>query len=104
MTELSEPLMFDWDLGNSNKNFAKHDVNNLETEEVFTNNPVLILSDEKHSGVEERKLLLGITNNGRYLATIFTVRGSKIRVISARDMSKKERRFYEKTIREDSTI
>ena len=47
---------------------------------------------------------IGFTNNKRNLATIFTVRGSKIRVISARDMSKKERRFYEKTIREDSTI
>ena len=96
--------MFDWNLGNLNKNFARHGVNNLEAEEIFTNAPVLILSDEKHLGIEERKLLLGVTNSGRGLAIIFTVRGNKIRIISARDMNKKERRFYGETIKENTTI
>lgn len=98
MRELSKSIMFDWDLGNLNKNFARHGVSNLEAEEVFTNAPILILPDEKHSGIEERKLLLGVTNAGRNLAIIFTIRGNKVRIISARDMNKKEGRFYGETI------
>lgn len=104
MKELPEPLFFDWSGGNLSKNFIKHGVGNFEAEEAFMNAPILILPDEEHSGVEKRKLLLGIANNNRRLSVVFTIRGNKIRIISARDMSKKERRFCEETTKKDSTI
>lgn len=89
------PLAFEWDEGNINKNFLKHKVTNKEAEEAFENRYKLIIGDEKHSGVETRYLILGITSGKRKLSIIFTIRKNKVRVISARDMNKKERRLYE---------
>lgn len=87
---------FDWDEGNIYKN-RKHDVEHTECEQIFFNQPVIILDDPKHSIVENRLAAFGISDKGRNLVVVFTMRGSKIRIISARDMSKKERSFYEKT-------
>ena len=86
---------FDWDEGNKDKNL-KHNVTFKEAEEVFFNKPLKIYPDVKHSLVEKRFLALGITNQGRKLAIIFTLRQEKIRVIFARAQSSKERRHYEK--------
>lgn len=87
---------FDWDDGNSTKNEA-HAVAKSEAEQVFFNDPLLILEDTKHSQTEPRIHSLGKTDVGRLLHITFTLRcdGTLIRVISARDMSKKERVVYE---------
>lgn len=84
---------FEWDQGNLEKNWLKHGVSPLECEQVFFNQP-FIASDPKHSQNEERFFALGRTDTDRYLFLAFTVRGKKIRVISARDMNKKERKIY----------
>ena len=89
---------FDWDRGNAEKNQLKHQVSKLECEQVFFNQPVVIVSDSKHSAKEIRFLLLGKTNQHRNRSIVFTIRQKElIRVISARDMSRKERKLYEKT-------
>lgn len=87
---------FDWDVGNSTKNEA-HLVSLAETEQTFFNEPLLLLSDTKHSQHEPRYHALGKTNDGRRLHITFTLRkdNTKIRVISVRDMHKKERAIYE---------
>lgn len=87
--------MFQWDEGNLQKNYLKHNVSNLEAEEIFANEPIVIIDDPPHSATEKRHLAWGRTNNNRKLAVIFTIREKMIRVISARDMNKKERRFYD---------
>lgn len=85
---------FDWDDGNRDKNWLKHRVSNRESEELFFNQPLIVVADIKHSEMEERLFALGQTNDGRRLFVSFTVRMNKIRVISARDMSQKERERY----------
>jgi uncharacterized DUF497 family protein len=85
---------FEWDEGNINKNWEKHKVTHLECEEIFFNEPLIVQQDKTHSTSEERYFALGKTDRGRVLFVVFTIRGDKIRVISARDASKKERRYY----------
>ena len=88
---------FQWDEGNINKNLDKHNVENWECEQIYFNAPLIILDDPKHSSyTEKRWAALGKTDADRMLTVIFTKRGSLIRVISARDMKRKERIFYEK--------
>ncbi|MCK9994851.1 MAG: BrnT family toxin [Candidatus Krumholzibacteria bacterium] len=86
---------FDWDEGNLLKNWERHGVTAAESEQVFFNRPLLALSDEHHSAGEDRFFLLGRTDSDRHLFLVFTIREDLIRVISARDMSRKERRSYE---------
>ena len=88
---------FQWEEDNINKNLYKHNVENWECEQIYFNEPLIILDDPKHSYAEKRWAAFGKTDAGRMLTVIFTKRGSLIRVISARDMKKKERIFYEKT-------
>jgi uncharacterized protein len=99
MKVLSHVIGFEWDAGNAQKNWQKHQVSNVEAEEVFFNQPLLVVSDEKHSDLELRYLALGKTNEGRLLHLSFTLRKDRtlIRVISARDMHRKERKMYENT-------
>ena len=86
---------FQWDQANIDKNLIKHNVENWESEQVFFNKPLLVLDDPKHSIPEKRWAAFGKTDAGRFLIVIFTKRGELIRVISARDMNKKERKFYD---------
>jgi uncharacterized DUF497 family protein len=86
---------FQWDLGNIDKNFVKHNVENWECEQIFFNKPLLVLEDPKHSLTEKRLGAFGRTDSGRLLVVVFTQRGSLIRIISARDMNSRERKFYE---------
>jgi uncharacterized DUF497 family protein len=86
---------FEWDEGNRNKNRLKHKVSTEECEELFFNEPLIILEDHKHSEIEQRYAAHGVTDNGRKLHLIFTVRNNRFRVISARDMHRKERKFYD---------
>ncbi len=85
---------FEWDTGNRDKNEIKHEVKQKECEESFFNEPLLISEDIQHSKIEKRLYLLGRTNNGRPLFISFTIRNNKIRVISARDQSNKEKTIY----------
>ncbi|MEY3695972.1 MAG: hypothetical protein RL083_1797 [Pseudomonadota bacterium] len=99
MIDLNLVVGFEWDSGNHRKNEVKHGVTQVEAEEIFFNNPLLISTDDKHSEKESRYLALGKTNKNRGLTVIFTLRknGTLIRVISARDQHRKERNFYENT-------
>ena len=97
MIDPAKITSFDWDEGNARKN-EKHGVSMAEAEQVFFNCPFLALEDIKHSRRELRFHALGKTDIGRLLHITFTLRGAgeKIRVISARDMHRKERAIYEK--------
>jgi uncharacterized DUF497 family protein len=97
MTDLADITGFDWDEGNICKN-EKHSVSMAEAEQLFFNQPLLILEDPKHSHREARFHALGKSDDNRQLHITFTLRqaGDKIHVISARDMHKKERAIYEK--------
>ena len=86
---------FEWDEGNSDKNWFLHQVTNAECEEVFFNIPLIVADDTKHSVTEKRYYVLGQTDRGRLLFIAFTIRDNFIRVISARDMNKRESKRYE---------
>lgn len=98
MIDFHDIVGFEWDAGNAYKSDEKHDVSQGEAEEMFFNQPLLIVGDKEHSLEEVRYLALGVTGVGRLLSVIFTLRkkATLIRVISARPMSRKERAFYEK--------
>ncbi len=93
---LDECSGFEWDKGNQNKNTEKHGVSSWECEQVFFNKPLLLNEDTKHSSQEKRCYALGKTNANRKLFIAFTIRKPLIRIISARNMSRKEREIYEK--------
>lgn len=84
---------FDWDAGNGRKNADKHGVSQADAEQIFFNDPLLLLADARHSLWESRYHALGRTDDGRFLHITFTLRGEGrlIRVISARPMNRKER-------------
>lgn len=96
MIDLQRITGFNWDTGNARKN-EKHGVSTAEAEQVFFNVPLLLLEDAAHSQDEPRIHALGKTDDGRALHITFTLRQSDqlIRVISARDMHRKERTIYE---------
>ena len=85
---------FEWDKGNLG-HIKKHSVDYRECEEIFVNLPVIVNEDETHSQYEERPRIYGQTNKRRLIVAIFTVRNKRIRVVSARNQNKKERREYE---------
>jgi len=91
---LSHCTGFEWDEHNAGKNWERHRVRVQECEEVFFNAPVVAKEDPKHSGQEPRFYCLGRSDAGRLLFVAFTVRGKLIRVISARDMNRREREVY----------
>ena len=96
MVDLSNVTGFEWDSGNETKN-AKHGITCQQAEEIFSNAPLWIGEDAAHSVAEERARAIGATNEGMVLVVAFTLRagGTKIRVISARIASRKERMEYE---------
>jgi len=95
---------FEWDQSNVEKNWEKHKVSYLECEEAFFNQPLLVQEDEIHSKIEPRYYVLGRSNDGRHLFIVFTIRRNKIRVISARNMSRRERRIYREQIEKSSKV
>jgi uncharacterized protein len=92
--KLSKCTGFQWDEGNAGKNWLRHKVSPSECEQLFFNLPLVPSEDNKHSQDEERYYALGKTDRGRLLFIVFTIRGKNIRIISARDMNKRERRIY----------
>ncbi len=87
---------FDWDDDNLFKKETKHDVTWIECEQIFFNKPFIINDDFAHGDSEDRYLALGRTDHGRRLFLVFTIRKNHIRVVSARDMTKREKGHYEK--------
>ena len=85
---------FEWDPGNAEKNWHQHQVRQGEAEQALLNRPVVLAAHVKHSQTEARFLALGRTDSGRHLSIVFTTRGSRVRVISARPMSRAERSVY----------
>lgn len=92
--DLSEIEGFEWDQGNL-EHIDKHQVSYKECEEVFLNTPLRMNEDKAHSQEEDRLEVLGKTDKGRLIFLVFTVRKNKIRVISARDQNRKERKNYQ---------
>ncbi|MGH2582695.1 MAG: BrnT family toxin [Anaerolineales bacterium] len=95
MVELGGVVGFEWGESNREKNWEKHGVSASECEEVFFNLPLILREDIAHSQNEPRYYALGQTGMGRGLFIVFTICRDKVRVISARGMSRKERKIYE---------
>jgi len=93
---LLDCIGFQWDKSNIGKNWLKHKVTPVECEQIFFNQPLLVADDLRHSQKEKRYYALGRTYSGRLLFVAFTIRKNLIRVISARNMSRRERKKYEK--------
>ena len=94
MDALWECTGFDWDAGNTDKNWEKHRVTDGECEELSFNEPLIVRRDSGHSRREARYYALGQTGAGRLLFLAFVIRGTLVRVISVRDMTRKERNTY----------
>jgi uncharacterized protein len=94
---LSRCTGFQWDEGNLFKIWDRHGVSMAECEHVFFNRPLVVATDEKHSSAEARFYALGHTGAKRPLFVVFTIRGDLVRVISARDMNRHERKIYEES-------
>jgi len=99
MVDWARVVGFDWDAGNERKNVDKHGVTRAEAEQVFFNEPLLVLENDRHSVHEPRFHSLGRSNEMRRLHITFALRreNTLIRVISARDMSVKERAVYDES-------
>ncbi|MFA6518308.1 MAG: BrnT family toxin [Candidatus Shapirobacteria bacterium] len=87
---------FEWDAGNEDKNWLKHQVSKSECEEIFFDPEKIELRDSEHSKIEDRLIVLGKTKKEKLLFVVYTRRKDKIRVISARTADKKEEKLYEK--------
>jgi uncharacterized DUF497 family protein len=95
MGEETEGSEFDWDEGNAEKNWLRHRVSPAECEQVFFNRPLVVAEDVQHSDAEDRFFALGQSDAGRLLFVAYVLRGDKVRVISARDMTRREQKEYE---------
>jgi len=95
LNKINDLQLFEWDRWNADKVRHKHNVEPLECEEAFFDESKGILKDVLHSNKKERYILLGKTTKKRLLFIVFTVRRGKIRIISARDINKRERGLYE---------
>jgi uncharacterized DUF497 family protein len=93
---------FEWDGGNAAKNWERHRVTPEEAEDVFFHEPLVVRGDVRHSQREKRHYALGQTGGGRLLFVAFTIRRDLIRVISVRDMNRREQEFYGKHEETDS--
>jgi uncharacterized DUF497 family protein len=91
---LSQCSGFDWDEGNVEKNWITHKVSTAECEQIFFNQPLVVTDDVGHSQKEKRFYALGQTDADRLLFIVFVTRKKLIRVVSARDMNRKERTAY----------
>lgn len=92
---IPEPIVFDWDKGNKDKNIKKHGIINEDAESVFLDSISLLAEDLKHSKFEDRFQIIGKSEHNNLLSIFFTIRKEKIRIISARKMNTKEKNIYE---------
>ena len=102
MIDFSQLTGFERDTANRDKNWNLHEISWAEAEEPFFHRPLLVYPDPLHSQSEDRFYLLGRTGADRRLFVVFTIRKNKVRVISAREMSKRERKIYNEALKEDT--
>jgi len=95
---------FDWNEGNSLKNWLKHGVTQEEIEEAFSNDPFFVFDDILHSREEERRIILSKTNAGGLLFGVYTIRKNRVRPICVRPANKKERKQYDEEIKRNPKI
>lgn len=95
---------FEWDKGNLDKSYQKHAITPRESEEIFLDENLRVVPDIKHQEKEPRFAALGKTLEAKVLSVIFTMRGEKIRVISARPANRKERSIYEEKVKKNPKI
>lgn len=95
MVDLGKITGFEWDKANIDKSYQKHGISPNEAEAIFFDEHIAIEKDVKHQEREERYIGIGITTEENFLFVVFTLRDTKIRIISARVADKKERRLYE---------
>jgi hypothetical protein len=89
-------IAFEWDIWNIQKNEIKHGISRLEAESVFFDKNLLIFEDQRHSSPSEKRwIAYGKSAYHNVLMMAFTLRASRIRIISSRRASKKERNLYE---------
>ena len=93
--DLAQCRGFQWDEGNAEKNWVQHQVSQGEAEQVFFNRPLVVVEGEQCAEFTRRYYALGHTDASRLLFIVLTIRAELIRVISARPMSRRERRVYE---------
>ncbi len=95
MPKIQHNVAFDWDRGNIDKNYLKHNISQNEAEQIFLDKKLQVKKDFKHSGAEKRYIGLGATRTDKLLFVAFTFRKELVRIISARIANKNERRLYE---------
>ena len=87
---------FDWDETNITKNWERHQVAPEEAEDIFFHDPLVVRSDPAHSKREKRYWALGRTSSDRRLFVAFTIRRNLVRIVSVREMSRKEEEVYQR--------
>lgn len=103
MRVLPDEVKFEWDEGNEKKIYEKHGITAAEVEEIFLDKDLIILPGIGHSQGETRYIAVGKGSDKRAMHVVFTMRGDRIRAISARRMHRKEGRKYEE-IKKDTTF
>lgn len=103
MRVLPRTISFEWDEGNLDKSYKKHDITPKEAEEIFVSEELYVLPDIKHSQKEKRFIALGKSQGDKLLFAVFTIRKARVRIISVRRMHQKEIKKYEKA-KENSEV
>ncbi len=88
-------LIFEWDPEKARENEQNHGITFAQATEVFDDDHSSSVPDPDHSVDEERYLIFGTSKQGTHLVVSYTGRGDRIRLISARSMTPRERRAYE---------
>lgn len=88
-------MQFEWDPGKASSNWRKHGVSFREASTVFNDPWSVTFSDPEHSYGEERYIIIGLSDANRILVVSHTDRSYRVRLISAREATRHERRFYE---------
>jgi len=88
-------LTFEWDEVKEKTNFKKHKVSFEEGKTIFNDPFLFTFPDDVHFSNEERFINIGFSANGRILVLTHTERQDKIRIISCRKATARERKFYE---------
>jgi len=88
-------LKFEWNKEKAEMNFSKHGVSFDEAKTVFEDPFYVDFYDPDHSYDEHRYIIVGLSQQGRLLMVSYTERSNRTRLISSRQLTKKERRIYE---------
>ena len=91
-------MEFEWDSRKATKNLQKHKISFTEAATVFDDPLSITVADPDHSNMEDRFLIVGQSHHPRMLIVSFTERGNRIRIISARELTRAEKRAYEEEL------